>query len=623
MMRLRTLAALLLAAPLGAAQLQSVSDVNAVLDQVEKELAASQAKIEDMEPQVEELSAEIRKNKYGGSSNPEVSGSYGVLSRDLQGTGLLKKHGVGIVGKVDLSLLAHLPDSSTISVGFGPVFSPGSEPTWVVDDTDEIRRGNGTASRLGTLLGTFQLNLRHGQSSATAGFQSFQTSVLTLSGRLSDRPIVFDKNPYMSNTTTKAYYEGQFLTGVPKRAPEESEHYIMGYRVDLAGPWNSDLMLFQGEAEGYYDNDSVPHEYGGMLTLDERDSLGGKYKLIGFNRSNDTPEVLDLGGTTADAFFGLTNNTVFSAMAEQKLGKADLTMELAHANYDDPAVHMQGLAWRAASAIALGNSTLKLGVYGIDPGYMVIDPQGKYSNNGTNLLRYRQDPDSKTGGIIQQTNVSDPTIPMNNSLTYNVGGQLRMGNAFLNLNLINSQQQAATDSRIWSTHVLNGNNLNTSMWWVEFNDNYIGWLPISGRDAQFGHYGNPDMEREFFYNPRRDPPAAGFQNTTYPIDDYNQRYSLTNTAAAKTVFQPATIPDTNNKLFYNSSYRMLEAGLWRQIQEGILVVDPTTGKALPPSVKSTSYFTADLRMNLSDYIPLRKPSTGRPTARPPRSMTRA
>jgi hypothetical protein len=41
--------------------------------------------------------------------------------------------------------------------------------------------------------------------------------------------------------------------------------------------------------------------------------------------------------------------------------------------------------------------------------------------------------------------------------------------------------------------------------------------------------------------------------------------------------------------------------------EGVLVVDPLTGKALAPSAKSISHATADLRVNISDLIPFGKP----------------
>jgi hypothetical protein len=585
----------------------TLEQAQVLLDRIEKRIGEIQSRYDEREPLVEELTDQVRKDRYSGSSNPEISGSYGMLGRDMAGFHLLNKHGVGIVAKLDLTMNKRFDDGSSLNIGFGPAFTPGAYPNWVLDDTDEVRRGTGTASRLGTLLGTMKMNYKKGIFSGTAGFQSFQTSVLTLSGRLSNRPVVFDKNPYMTNTTSKAYYENQILTGVPKRSPEESEFYIMGLRSDIDLPWDFDLMSFLGPGEGFYDNDTVPRVYGGVLSFDKRESIGGKYKLIAFNRSNDRPEIDNRGGNDLDPYVGLMNNTVVSLMGEQKAGPIALTAELAQAAYDDnTGIHQTGAAWRGQGDFNIGESGFHLGAYGIAPGYVVVDPVGKSQSNGANLVRWRNDPDNKSG-VIHQTNISDPTIPINNTTTYNTGAQIRLGNAFLNINLQNSIQQTPTDSRIWSQHFLSGSNLNGAMWFGMFNNNFQSWLPNSATSPA-GRYGQPEMEREYFNNFRREGPAPAFANTTYPLDSYNQRYSLPNQVSnTATSFNPGAIPDVNNKLYYNNAYRQLEAGLWRQNNEGILVVDKATGKALAPSIKGISHASADLRMNLSDYIPMGRP----------------
>ncbi len=589
-----------LAAPGRAADITSLSEAQSLLEKVERQLAETQARLDDIEPELEELVGDVRRKRYGGSSNPEVSGSYGAIGKSISGFGLTDKQGVAMILKMDLSLQARLDDGSNISVGFGPAWTPGAFPRWVSDDPDEERKGTGTASRTGTLLGTLKLSYKRGPFSGTAGFQSFQTSVLTLSGPLSFRPILFDKNPYMSNITSKAYYENQFLTGVPKRSPEESEHYIMGLKTELDLPADLLLMTFIGNYEGFYDNDTVPHEYGGMLTLDKAQSLGGKYKLIAFNRSNDRGEIAARGGAVLDRFFGLVNNSAVSVMAEQKMGPTEAVAEVASSWYDDisginGSFHLQGTAWRVGTETSLGEQKLRLAAYGIPHTYMLVDPQGKYNANATNLVRYREDPAAK-GGIIPQTVVGDPTLPINNSTTYSVGGQIRIGNSFLNLNLQNSMQPVATDSRIWASHFLGGSNLSNGTWFSLFNNNYAAWLPPSGSTTA---YGTPALEREFFHNPRRDPPTAAFP-TTIQNNDYNTTYAPISWTGGSLGY----IPDADNKLLYHA-YHQLETNLWRRNFEGIVNADPVTGLALRPSTKSISNLTADLRMNLADYLPLR------------------
>lgn len=614
------------------------------LDQIEKDLATDQAEIDDQKPDMESLLGVMKASKYGGSSNPEVSGSYGMLAKDSDGFGLADKHGIAIALKMDLSLLAHLDNGGELHIGFGPAWTPGGFPTWVLDDTDEEHKGLGTASRLGVLLDNFKASYKKSSFEATGGFMSFQTSDFSLSGPLGNRPVVFDHNPYQANQTSKSYFENQFLTGVPKRAPEESEHYIMGLRTDWGFAKDLTLMDWVGNYEAFYDNSTMAHEYGGYVQLDKKDRWGGIYRLIGYNRSNDSGEIAYQGGDPNNPFFGLINNTVISVTGAQKIKHTEVDFEVAHSNYRDnsgpggytqtagvviPVVE-EGLAWKVKTETSLGDQKIRLGAYSIDPSYIVEDQVGKYTANGNNLLRFRDDPDHP-GGIIQQTVVADPTIPINDSLTYNVGGQLRLGNAFLNLNLQNSSQLQATDARIWASHYEGGSNLNEATWFVFFNNNYQSWLPPSGKN---GAWSTANLEREFFYNPRRDAPSAGMP-TTFQLDAYNETYSplgLTSGAYAATNAAPVlvqtggnfpnttystttpgwnatakpygVIPDKANHLYYDS-YRQLEVNLWRRNYESIVNSDRITGQADLPSQKYISDATGDLRINLGDWLPFR------------------
>lgn len=593
--------------PADASSVTSPAEAQKLLDQIGSQLGEAQAKLDELEPQIDEISGQVKKNKYGGASNPEISGNYGTIMKDVNGFGLADHHGVGMLVKLDMSMLVHTEDGGSIAAGFGPVMSPGAYPAWVADDTDEVHKGTGTASRAGTLLGALKLSFHKGPFNAVGGVQSFQTSILTLSGPLSDRPILFDKNPYMTNITSKAYYENQFLTGVPKRSAEESEHYLHGIRTDLDLPGDFKLMNFVGNYEGYYDNNSLAHEYGGELVWDRSDAIGSKVKFIGYNRSNDTGEMRAAGGTPSERYFGLTNNTIFSVMGQQKVGPVQAEAEAATSAYADQTgiqggLQLQGQALRLKTETAIGDSTLRLGAYSIGATYFAIDPMGKYNAGGANLLRYRDDPE-RPGHIIQQTVVADPTLPINNSTTYSIGSQLRFGNSFLNLNLQNSLQQAPTDARIWSAHYEGGSNLSDGTWFLNFNNNYQAWLPPSGTTALYNNgVPVPGLEREFFWNPRRDPPSAA-SPTTFQLNDYNTTYSPISWAAGSLGPLPGVIPDRGGKLYYHA-YHQLETNLWRRNFEGIVNAERDTGLALSPSTKSISVASADLRMNVTDYIPL-------------------
>jgi hypothetical protein len=180
-------------------------------------------------------------------------------------------------------------------------------------------------------------------------------------------------------------------------------------------------------------------------------------------------------------------------------------------------------------------------------------------------------------------------LPINITTTYSVGAQFRIGSAFLNFKLQNSQQNSPTDSRIWSTHVLNGTNLSGSDWFLLFNNDYIGWhSPISQNAAVNMNDPATLKKREpyYFINSR-----AEVTNTK--LDDYNKTYvpqSLPGSAPTVKNY----IPDSQNKYWY-ASYHQMEAGSWRMNYEGFVVADRATGLALAPSAKSISNATVDLR----------------------------
>jgi|GEM_PF-6275082 len=595
------------------------AQINALADH----LAEVQAHIEDVRPDMDDALDKLRQIKLGGSTNPAISGDYGALFKDAEGFGLASKHGTALFMKIDVDVIETLPDSSVVHLNFGPAFSPGQTlPAWNVDDPDEEHVGLGTATRLGTLMSQFSASVKKNSFQLAAGFESFSLSPFSVSGQLSDLPYLFDMNVYRDSSTSKSFYDGQFLTGVPVRDPTESQHPIMGITTHYNFTDELKMMAFVGNFQNYYTDSTMPHEYGGELTLDKKDSMGGVYNVIGYNHSNDSGEILTADGTLG-GYFGLMNNTVVSFDGTQKFGKTNTDFEVANSAYDDSSgingVHVDAQAWRVDTETRLGDQILRLGVYGMAPDYLVTDPQGYYNNDGGNLPRYREDP-SHPGRIIAQTVVADPTLPMNDTITYHIGTQLRAGPAFLNLKLQNSSQMEPSDSQIWASHYEGGSNLGEGTWFVFFNNNYQAWLPPDGYKAgtqgpspvsSLAYAGpngtNPYLEREFDYNSLRGGPTAAFP-TTELLNNYDNTYAPSNAGA----FNPGTptaknppgaIHDVNDQYLYNSYHDLETDDLWRSNMEGIVNTN-TSGQAYAPSRKSISNASADMRMNLGDFLPL-------------------
>lgn len=590
-------------------------------------LAEVQAHLDDIQPGTQDVLDHVRSTKYGGATDPAITGDENALYKDAAGFGAASKNGSVLFMKLNLDLIETLPDSSVVHVDFGPAFSPGQNvQPWNVDDPDEEHVGLGTATRLGTMMSTFSASFKKDSFVVNAGTQSFSLSQFSVSGQLSQLPYLFDMNVYRDASTSKSYYDSQFLTGVPVRDPTESTHPIMGVTTNFDMTDELSLMAFAGNFQNYYVDSTMAHEYGGMLTLDKKDSLGGVYKLIGYNHSNDAGEI-STGFGTLGGYFGLMNNTVVSFAGKQKLGPTDADFEIANSDYDDTSgaglapvngqswggVHAVAQAWRMDTVTRIGQQKLELGVYGMAPNYLVTDPQGYYNNDNSNLPRYRPDP-NHPGQIIPETVVADPTLPMNDTVTYHVGGQFRAGSTFLHLNLQNSVQTQASDSQIWASHYEGGSNMGEGTWFVFFNNDYQSWLPPDGyvygsnpaaatSSAAYAG-GNPYLEREFDYNYLRGGATPAFP-TTELLNNYNNTYAPSNNPAnTNNPAAPGAIRSVGNSPFMYNAYHDLETDdLWRSNMEGI-VNSTSQGLAYAPSLKNISVATADMRMNLGDYLPL-------------------
>ncbi len=595
-------------------------------------LAEIQAHLEDVQQPTRDLLDLIKGKRYGGMSDPAISGDEDILYKDAAGFGAALKNGAVFFTKLNIDVIETLPDNSVIHLDFGPAWSPGQyiQP-WNVDDPDEEHVGLGTATRLGTLMSTFNASVTSGKFTVTAGNQSFSLSPFSVSGQLSQLPYLFDMNVYRDSSTSKSYYDSQFLTGVPLRDPTESTHPIMGVTTNYNFTPDLSLFDFVGNFQNYYTNSTQPHEFGGMLELNKKDTWGGDYKVIGYNHSNDTGEIISAYGSPL-GYFGLMNNTVASFAGEQKLGPTLADFELANSRFDDDSgsnlalangvawggVHVDGQAWRFDTVTRIGGQKFLLGVYGMAPDYLVTDPQGYYNNADANLPRYRPNP-LDPGQIIAETVVADPTLAMNDTVTYHVGTQLQFGSSFLMLNLQNSVQQQASDSQIWASHYEGGSNLGEGGWFVFFNNDYQSWLPPDAykygsanasnptpSTANGGLTGtgvNPYLERQFDYNQLVSGPTPAFP-TTELLNNYNNTYAPTNNPTqASDAAAPGAIRDVNNQYLYNSYHDLETDDLWRMNMEGIVNSTPQ-GQALAPSIKDISVATADFRSNLGDYLPL-------------------
>ncbi|MGH7441144.1 MAG: hypothetical protein ACREKE_00570, partial [bacterium] len=87
------------------------------------------------------------------------------------------------------------------------------------------------------------------------------------------------------------------------------------------------------------------------------------------------------------------------------------------------------------------------------------------------------------------------------------------------------------------------------------------------------------------------------------LNNYNKTYAPTNGADATDGAVPGAIQDVNHQYLYNSYHDLETDDLWRSNMEGIVNSTPG-GLAYAPSIKNISVASADMRMNLGDYLPM-------------------
>jgi hypothetical protein len=608
---------------------QELATIKQRVESASAEASLRDDEMAELEDQVDDLNKQIRAKTFTGGKVPEITSILGAVFQDITGYGLPDRHGDAIVYNFTLAMAGKISDGSTVIFNFNPGLSPGLMGSYE-DAGDAIQQGP-SGSR-NSIFDAFKVGWVSSDQSAdlTLGNQFWHNSELTISGKLSDRPVLFERSPYSGNQSTKSAFENQFLSGIPKRAPEESEHPLMGGLGDLALPYDLKWMVMTGYNEGYYDSPYIGlHEYASSLKLDKAQTTGTEITGLLYYRGNDRSE-LDMLGTPGYTFnSGLQSNTLYGLNASQKFGHWTVEAEGNMANYkkydgdstsdnsvtpyavlnspvmvsstawsQNPTFDLSGLAMRGK--LEYENAGFKLGAdgYSISPNYLVnaggtalltdnlegLRPgttMGSRSNtqaDGLNDLSYRPDPrPGHTGQVLHDTVVSDPTLPMIDTNTYGLSTQFSVLHTFFSFRLQNSAQQDPTSAVIVSSHFLNGQNLDGGGWFSFFSNNYSRWDP-----ADYYITGYPLT-------------ATATENFSQQLDSYNRQ-------TYKGIVQSQNSATDGSSIIYDHAYRQLESFQWRTQQEQILTSDRTTGKALDPSCKYISYANMDMRSRLNEML---------------------
>ena len=331
-------------------------------------------------------------------------------------------------------------------------------------------------------------------------------------GVLSDRPALFDRDPYVLEETTKGHFENAFLHSFVKRGDIWSKHGFYGVEfMNMALPTGARLKIMGGKAEKFdeqYDKLYL-YEFAGRVTqpIDLGIFSGSEVSLNFFNTSNEKAEIETLAPTSPDNNFPpspdgyIQASTIVGGDAKIKIFNVfNINGEFEHADtfsyllkqpvgvfgsppYFLPRYHQEGTAMFVNALIKeVIPVTVELKYTRIDPNYIANSSAiNDTTRRSVNLAGDGVD-------LKWDTYAGDPTLLYNNLSRLDARATIEMpvSMGFINLCYGNSGQINPTTNRIFVDHFLFGNRLTGAMWWQLFYSQY--GYPVPGRDSGFYAY---------------------------------------------------------------------------------------------------------------------------------------
>jgi hypothetical protein len=381
----------------------------------------------------------------------------------------------------------------------------------------------GTGQRF---LDKYTINLKAYGWQFNSGFFWEDITPFIAKSTLSERPGLFDRDPYSSEETTKGHFENAFLHSFIKRGDIWSMHGFMGAEaINMDLPFGGRIKVMAGKAEGFddqYDKNYL-YEYAGRF-VQPLDALGFSNSHVAlnfFNTSNEESEIETMAPTTPGPNFPyspegyLQSETI--AGGDAKLNFGDLSLggefercdhfgylpkpfsqyldQIENPDYLPPKFHQDGNAFYIDGVLKnILPFTLEAKFTSIDPGY-IGDASAVVDTNDRTITASSSNPviaNQTTGVSIRHDSyASDPTLIYNNlarlQLTANVTMPESFG--FINLNYSMAEQLTATTDDIYVDHYDFGNRLTGPMYWHLFFSQY--GYPVPGRDNGFFAYNSP------------------------------------------------------------------------------------------------------------------------------------
>lgn len=452
--------------------------------------------IDTMRSGLFDIEQEMKLTIFRGVPPFKVMGEIQARWQDIESFGVSHVHQTSLGGTF-MQLWTEYIVTSDVSFKLNITFErPHDEADKSADyQGEELPEFWGTGQRF---LDTYTIDLNAFGWRASTGFFWEDITPFIAKQILTERPVLFDRDPYALEETARGHYENVFLHSFQKRGDIWSKHgwYGIGlYNMDFL--LNSIIKVMAGKAEKFDErwDKHYLYEYAGRWTLPlevkgliDNSAISANF----FNTSNELSEVETELADFSPPVFPDYNNFPGDAsgfIQSQTIAGGDFNLNLldtvslgsevehatfnarmpkpytAYPNDDPPAFTQIGNAIYAKAGIDLKPIKLEIKYTQIDPDYVatasaVLDTSTKTwtPTTGVTLSNY--------------TYAGDPTMLWNNVKRASIFANIDVPNGFLLLNYGASSQIRPTGNQLYMEHFLFGNRLNGAIYWHLFYSNY-------------------------------------------------------------------------------------------------------------------------------------------------------
>lgn len=445
-----------------------------------------------------EIEQEYNKTTYRGTPPFKVQGMLNVRWQDVESFGVSPVHHTSLGGTF-LSLWTEGVITDDVSFKLNLTFErPANEA-----EKGDYPEYWGTGQRF---LDKYTINLKAYGWMINTGFFWEDITPFIAQAVLSERPALFERDPYALEETTKGHYENAFLHAFVKRGDIWSKHGFMGigiYNLSLFG--NGKFKAMAGKAEQFderYDKLFL-YEYAGRFSypFSIENMLEIEPAINFFNTSNEKAEIETLAPDSPSDNYPLKPDGYIQAQTivggdiktnifnlikiKSEFEQSDYHGYLPkpfdkYTNYYPPRVNQKGNAFYIKSALTFLPVEFKFTQ--IDADYVAR------ASAVNNTARYVYVSTKAAADIYYDTYAGDPTLYYNNLKRLDLSSNIEIpGNfGFINLGFGSASQLKPTTNRVFVDHFLFGNRLTFPVWWHLFFSQY--GYPVSARDRGFYNY---------------------------------------------------------------------------------------------------------------------------------------